>query len=188
MGSIALAGPMGPYAPVPGSGGPAPASSLFENFFIGGSFGYLHESEDEMWHAQLGIDLQPKLAGMDQAVFLEVGYNELKFFGVEQKIIPVTLNYKLERPIAGPVKIYAGGGAGFVVWLGLAFYDASGAVNADDEVFWGQVFGGLVYDLTEQFEIFAGIRGLFLDEVQLNGFTTQSGDDLLWEVGGRFNF
>jgi hypothetical protein len=24
--------------------------------------------------------------------------------------------------------------------------------------------------------------------VEINGATTQSGDDLLWEIGGRFNF
>ncbi|MFP6897527.1 MAG: hypothetical protein VCA38_13065 [Roseibacillus sp.] len=160
----------------------APASGLLENFFIGGSVGYLHESEDEMWHLQLGIDLQPKLAGMDQAVFLEVGYRKLEFLNVEQEIIPVTLNYKLERPLFGALSLSAGAGAG------VTFYEISGGVSAEDEVFWGQVFGGLVYDITQQIELFAGVRGLFLDEVEINGFTTQSGDDLPWEVGGRSNF
>lgn len=28
--------------------GPAPSSGLLENFFLGSSFGYLQESEDEM--------------------------------------------------------------------------------------------------------------------------------------------
>lgn len=90
----------------------APASGLLENFFIGGSVGYLLESGDEMWHLQLGIDLQPKLAGMDQAVFLEVGYSKLEFRDVEQEIIPVTLNYKLERPLFGAIRLYGGAGDG----------------------------------------------------------------------------
>lgn len=162
--------------------GPAPSSGLLADFFIAGSVGYLQESEEEMWHVQLGIDLQPKLAGMDQSVFLEVGYNELEFFNVTQEIIPVTLNYKLERPLFGAFNLYAGAGAG------VAFYEVSGAVSADDEVFWAQVFGGVVYNFSEQFELFAGVRGLFLDQVEINGATTPSGDDLLWEVGGRFNF
>jgi hypothetical protein len=119
---------------------------------------------------------------MDQAVFLEVGYRRLEFLNAEQEIIPVTLNYKLERPLFGALSLSAGAGAG------VTFYEISGGVSAEHEVFWGQVFGGLVYDITQQIELFAGVRGLFLDEVEINGFTTQSGDDLPWEVGGRSNF
>lgn len=180
-GSAAVAGPTMDYQPAPSA--PAPSGGGFiENFFVGGSVGYLHESEEEMWHAHLGIDLVPQFAGMSQAVFLEVGYNELEFFGVEQEIVPVTLNYKLERPIFSVFTIYAGAGAG------VAFYEVSGAVDADDEVFWGQIFGGIVCNIGTSFEIFAGARGVFLDEVDINGFTTDSGDDLLWELGARFNF
>jgi opacity protein-like surface antigen len=155
---------------------------FLKNFFLAGSFGYLQESEDEMWHAQLGIDLQPQLAGLDQAVFLELGYNKLEFFNLEQEIFPLTLNYKLERSLFGPVNIYAGVGGG------IAFFDISGGVNADDEVFWGQIFGGLVYNVSEKLEIVAGLRGVFLDEVNINGFTSSTGDDLLWELGARYNF
>jgi hypothetical protein len=46
----------------------------------------------------------------------------------------------------------------------------------------------VVYTINDQSELFAGARGLFLDEVEINGATTQSGADLLWEIGGRFNF
>ena len=101
--SVAVAGPMD-LGPAPADNGPAPVSGgLFETFWVGASVGYLHESEEEMWHFQLGMDLQPQLAGMDQSVFLEFGYNELEFFNVEQEIFPITVNYKLERPIFGPV-------------------------------------------------------------------------------------
>lgn len=162
---------------------PVPAGGSFiSNFFIGASVGYLHESEEEMYHLQLGIDLQPQLAGMTQSIFLEIGYNELEFFGVDQEIIPVTLNYKLERPLFSTVSAYIGAGAG------VAFYDVSGAVSDDDEVFWGQIFGGLVVNVNDSLEIFGGVRGVFLDEVDINGFTTESGDDLLWEIGARYNF
>ena len=135
-----------------------------------------------MWHLQFGVDLQPKIAGISQAFFLEVCYSELEFFNVQPEIIPLPFNYHLERPLFGAWNLYAGAGAG------VAFYDVSGAVSADDEVFWAQIFGGVVYNLNDQLELFAGARGLFLDEVEINGATTQSGDDLLWEIGARFNF
>jgi hypothetical protein len=179
--TVALAGPMD-YAPAPMVPAPAPSGGWLENVFVAGSVGYLQESEEEMWHLQIGCDLQPRFAGMSQAIFLEVGYNEMEFFNVEQTIVPLTLNYKLERPLTGALSLYAGAGAG------IAFYEVSGAVDSDDTVFWGQIFGGLVYNFSESFEVFGGLRGLFLDEVEINGFTTDSGDDLLWEIGARFNF
>jgi hypothetical protein len=70
----------------------------------------------------LGVDLRPTLAGISQALFLEVGYNELKFFNVKQEIIPLTLNYKLERSLFGTLNLKAG--------AGVSFYDVSGTVRA----------------------------------------------------------
>lgn len=70
----------------------------------------------------MGVDLRPTLAGISQALFLEVGYNELKFFNVKQEIIPLTLNYKLERPLFGTLNLKAG--------AGVSFYDVSGTVRA----------------------------------------------------------
>ena len=112
----------GPLEFAPADPGPGPSSGLLENFFLGASFGSLQESEDEMWLLQLGVDLRPTLAGISQALFLEVGYNELEFFNIKEEIIPLTLNYKLERPLFGALNLYAG--------AGVSFYDVSGAVSA----------------------------------------------------------
>lgn len=196
----------------------APASDPW-GWFVGGSGGYLVDNESGMITGHVGVDLPWTLAGMNQAVFLEVGWTEcgdafdIARKGNDQKnrrtrkgfnantsvavdtdlqIIPITLNYKLEYEIASHLKLYAGAGAGIAV----VDVDASGSGfngSDDDVVFFGQVFAGLLYELTDNLEIYGGVRGLYMDEPHLNVSGVSLGGnametDLLIEGGGRLNF
>ena len=195
-----------------------PAPSLY-SWFAGGTVGYLIENEEEMYTVHLGVDLPSQLGSWDQAIYLEVGYTEIdgrisnnedndaspfgRFllnnpFNVELEIIPITLNYKLERPLTQSLNTYIGIGAG------VALVDAklSSAVDSDsddDTVFFAQAFGGVLYNVNPSFELFARARVIYLDEPEfsidgtsfgtddLNGFDFET-TDVLVEVGGRVNF
>jgi len=110
---------------------------------------------------------------------------------VDLDIIPITLNWKLERELASHLHFYLGAGAG----IAIVDLDASGGINGsdDDVVFFGQVFAGLLYELTDNFEIYGGVRGIYMDDPELNVGGTNFGGgaletDLLIEGGGRLNF
>jgi opacity protein-like surface antigen len=206
---------------------PPPAPSLYQ-WFAGATVGYLIENEEEMYTAHIGVDLPNQLAGWDQALYLEIGYTELggclhsptpqanaskayedNFFGnlfqygrmcIDLEIIPVTLNYKLERPIGQSLNAYLGLGAG------AAFIDAdastSGSSSSDDDtVFFAQAFGGILYNVNPSFEIYAGARVIYFDEPEFNLYDTSvdlddfddfgfevHNTDVLVEVGARVNF
>ena len=200
-----------------------PAPSLY-SWFAGGTVGYLIENEEEMYTAHIGVDLPNQLRGWDQAIYLEVGYTEINGrisnsnsdtgeespfelllrqngpFNVELEIIPITLNYKLERPLTQSLNTYIGIGAG------VALVDAklSSAVDSDsddDTVFFAQAFGGVLYNVNPSFELFAGARVIYLDEPEFSIYGISFGTDdlndygfdfettdVLVEVGGRVNF
>lgn len=198
-----------------------PAPSLY-SWFAGGTVGYLIENEEEFYSAHIGIDLPNQLGSWDQAIYLEVGYTEIDGrisnsdtsdsspfgqsllqnspFRVELEIIPITLNYKLERQLTQSLNVYVGIGAG----VALVDADVSSAVDSgsdDDTVFFAQAFGGVLYNVNPTFELFAGARVIYLDEPEFTidgaSFGTDDLDDygfdfdttdVLVEVGGRVNF
>ncbi len=111
-------------------------------------------------------------------------------------IVPITGNIKFERAITGNLNAYFGAG------LGVAYVDFSanapiGNFSETDWVLTGQVFAGLIYNVNEHFEVFSGARWIYLDDVDVSGkgvggkhFTgsVDLGDDLLFELGARYNF
>jgi opacity protein-like surface antigen len=109
----------------------------------------------------------------------------------ELDIMPITGNVKFERALTGNLNAYFGAG------LGLANVDLSvtspvGSGSDDDWVFVAQVFAGLVYNVSPNFEVFGGARWIYFDDADLSsgGFTAtlELNDDVLLELGGRFNF
>lgn len=183
---------------------PKPAPAL--NWFAGASGGYLLDKEADMWNGHIGVDLPWKLAGFDQSIFLEVGwvncddhdvdivkrdYDAIYVDSVnsEMDVIPISINYKVERAITSNLAIYLGGGIG----AAYSELDVSGGGDDEDWTFYAQVFGGLVYNITENFEVYAGARWIYLDEPEfkVNGTKVNSDkDDSDWllEAGGRVNF
>jgi len=121
-------------------------------------------------------------------------------FDGEVEVVPLTFNYKLEGPITERVNWYVGAG------VGAAFIDAdyslaiTGAFpgigrrfSTDDTVFAGQLFAGLVWEVTECCEIYGGARYIYLDDPEFSdNFTGLTPDveldDALVEAGFRYNF
>ena len=187
---------------------PAPEPSLW-NWFAGASAGYLVDFEEDMYHAHFGVDL-PKNGAYQHSIFLEVGwtesedsttFNATSFPGgsatvrSETEIIPITINYKIERAFTDRFALYLGGGIGF------AFVDyestttnglgvSNPTVSEDDTAFVAQIFGGVVYNVSDAFELYSGARWIYVD----TDFAVPAGgvqaleDDVLLEGGVRFNF
>ena len=155
----------------------------------------------EGYEAALG----PELRGVKGGCFLKVGYTEKddgfnefitgatsNYTGIDGYIVPVTLNYKYERVLSGPLNMYVGAGAG------AAFVDAdvssSGPSNSfDDTVFYGYIFAGLTYNVSPAFEVYAGARYIFMDGPELTGFSFVDDQfdldgDVLIKLGARYNF
>lgn len=217
--SVALAGDPGSAKSAKGGKEIVPEAATLWAWFAGASGGYLLDNESGMVHGHLGVDLPRRVAGFDQALFLEVGWTECgddwehrgdrkgapppgststelvpvepKAFATDLQIIPITLNWKLERQLAPRLSFYMGAGAG----IAIVDMDVSGAINGsdDDVVFFGQVFAGLLYNLTDDFEVYGGVRAIYMDEpdlsvggMDLGGNTLDT--DVLIEGGGRVNF
>ena len=182
-------------APMPA---PAPAPSLW-NWFVGGSAIYVDGWEDEMWTFHVGAE---KFVGQtSHALFLEIGwagdddkwnnkpYRPTTTWEWDVDLIPVSLNYKFERPLFGSsLHYYLGGG------VGVLFADADMKRSLDgrtvekdswsDEVLFGQLVGGLAWNLTDNFEILGGVRWMYFENMDLDN----GNDEVAAEVGLRFNF
>lgn len=193
------------------------------NWFAGGSIGYLLDYETEMFHAHIGREYQSPSgfshgffleAGYAEGLesqwartvvgefngsptALETG---LASFDGEVEFIPVTFNYKLEGCITNSLKWYAGLGAGasfvdadYSLAITGAFPTIGRRFSDDDVVFTGQVFAGIVWEATDNFELYTGLRYIYVDDPEFNDTFTGSAlnvelDDYLVEGGFRFNF
>jgi hypothetical protein len=150
------------------------------NFFIGGGYDYLDDSELDLFSAHIGYDFGKS------SIFIEAGIateDDVVFRGVDFQFIPVTVNYKFEAPIASNLSFYAGGG------VGIAFIELEGrggSINSEALVL--QAFTGLVYNFSESFEIYGGLRYLFVDEYNFGGAEIESSDELGFGGGIRINF
>ena len=213
----AMAGDKTPYVePIPMA--PIAPPSLYQ-WFAGASGGYLVENEEDMYTVHFGRELSSQMPDWNSSIFLEVGYTEWDDYDnydyyysegfresvdVELEIIPVTLNYKLERQFSNSLRVYIGVGAG------AAFIDAKGSYrygegtssdSDDDVVFFAQAFTGVLYNVNPAFELFAGLRVIYFDDpdfdfesddVHIDSYDNFGLDfdesDVLVELGARFNF
>ena len=208
----ALAGPSAKTAkdviPAPPPQEPAP----LWNWFAGASAGYLLDFEEDMYHGHIGVDL-PVRGAWRHSIFAEVGWTEtdesfiyepdgIATVDSDLDILPVTLNYKLERDFSSGLNVYFGAGAG------IAYVDYESTINqppgftpgvvnnsGDDTVFAAQIFAGLGYDVTPNFEVYGGARWIYIDDADTGSFApapspgaTAFDDDVLIEAGLRYNF
>jgi opacity protein-like surface antigen len=164
------------------------------SWFVGGTGGYLLESDEDMYTLQLGAKSPWSVSGWSVALFAEAGWTEnhdsiTTLAGDEDgdlDIVPLTFNVKLEKALSGGLAIYAGGG------LGASYVDAEinnlagDNESVDDWVFTAQIFAGVAYHVSDSFEIFGGTRWIYFDDPGFNG--TDLGDDWLLEGGVRFHF
>lgn len=154
------------------------------HWFIGGGVDYFIDSEEPFYNGHLGYDF-----GNGSALFLESGWmgEEQTAFpllvNIDIDIVPITFNYKYQYDFTDRFGFYIGGG------LGASSVDVNAGLASDDEwVFTAQAFAGFVYNVSSNFEIYAGARYLWMDDVSLFGANLDDLDDVGVGGGIRFNF
>jgi opacity protein-like surface antigen len=200
---------------------PAPETSLWQ-WFIGGSAGYLTDLDEAMYGLQVGLEYQAPGARDSHAIYLEVGYTNdeasyrdvpgrpgaaSRYASLDLDIVPITLNYKYQTTITGRLNGYAGLGAGIAIMdssLDWSWNRAllppndtgSGSDDESDVVFYGHLFAGLSCNVTDSFEIFTGVRYIFMDNEDLKAdiagqtlsYDAGIDGDVLVELGMRYRF
>mgnify|MGYP001050275175 CR=1 FL=1 len=187
----------------------APIAALCDwSWFAGGSVGVIDGDDWDEDIYTLHIGKERKCAGdkCSQAIYLEVGFTESDFteseggFSEEPlittstdiEIIPITLNYKYECELSDKLNWYAGAGAG----IALVDVDIETSVSGDnggptsesddDTAFYGHIFAGLVYNVSDTIEVFGGARYIFMDDVL--GGESLLDEEVHYELGARYNF
>ena len=154
-----------------------------------------------MYTLQVGRSLT-NANGWDIAAYLEVGWldGDMTFKGsgtagmtnvynwsysekVDIDVVPVTINFKVEHAVYGPVSAYLTGGAGYA-WSKVSGFGS----DSTDGGFYGQLSAGLIYNINQQFEVFAGARWLYLQGVNMGDSDLELNNEFAWEVGLRYNF
>jgi opacity protein-like surface antigen len=139
--------------------------------------------EDEYYY-QTGNDIYEDFPGLDDG-HLDVNLD------LDIDIIPVTINFMVERSIAGGFGFYLSAGAGY------AFTDCTLDIDSDigdesysdtDGGFYAQASAGLNYYFNENVGVYAGARYLYLDSLDLGETEIELDDDFAWEVGLRYAF
>lgn len=200
---------------------PAHSAGLWQ-WFAGGSVGYLTDLDDAMYNLQLGAESKVPGSQASHSVYLEVGFaqDEAKsvynppifitgasvvYSKLNQEIIPITLNYKFEAPLTGHLNYYLGLGLGIAIldsscdWNWTQTYPPFARISGSDDQtkvrFYGDVFAGLSYDVCSAFNVSAGVRYIFMDNVHQHVGNTNAtaynvgiNNDLLIELGARIKF
>jgi len=115
------------------------------------------------------------------------GYNT----SYDLQVMPITLNVKFERQLTGNLNAYFGAGLG-AAWVDLDLAAAGTKLSDSTWVFTSQVFGGLDYSVTPNFDIYGGARWLYYSDASLSdlGYSSKLklGNDCLLELGLRYKF
>lgn len=188
-----------PYVVPPAPYVPAPDLQSDLDWFMGASAGYLEFAEEPMYTFHIGREIG-SVAGWTSSIYVEGAFTEIKGntltenglrADLDGKIIPITLNYKLDKTLTGGFGIYAGLGAGLAL-VNLEATTSLGSGYDRDTPFYGQAFLGLEAELTETLEIFGGARYIYLDDTEFsdNGETLslESQDGFFYEGGLRLKF
>ena len=120
-------------------------------------------------------------------------------FGYDLQVLPITLNVKFERQLTGNLNAYFGAGLG-VAWVDLelsrtalpvppALVGSSVKGSDSDWVFTSQVFAGLNYNVTPNFDVYGGARWIYYSNASFfMGNDLKLGSDCLLELGARYKF
>jgi len=188
------------------------------NWFAGASGGVQGDDAEEFWSGHVGVET---IRGQhSHAIFLDVAFTDLTQHNTNDgppfvisdpggppvgvltgdklvadiDVVPVTLNYKYEYAFTECFGWYIGAGAGVAfVDSEVNLHSSGGTEVADDsdEVFYAQIFTGVTWNVSENFEVFGGARYFFLDDVDFGESQIEDGDstdDWIVEAGIRFNF
>lgn len=176
----------GEYTPAP-SPGPAPAPTYDSyNWFLGGGGEWLFDAEEDYWNAHIGYNFNEA-----SSIFLEVGWagNESSnsFADIDVDIVPITLNYKYEWAFSENFGWYFGVGAG-AANVDISFDSAAVSGSTDEWGFTAQAFTGLVFEFSPSFEMYLGLRYIWVDDTDIFNVDVETMDDLSVGLGMRFSF
>ncbi len=140
----------------------------YSGLFIGGGVEYLFEADTAYYTGKVGYEWASNSSKYSQSLFLEVGWFE-DDGALQERFLPVTVNYEYKRALTRCLSFYIGGG------VGVAFSDTAeenspkklgvGTSNENETVFAAQAFAGLTYCVSKSVEIYGGVRYLWTDEV-----------------------
>lgn len=171
---------------------PSVTQSNAWDWFIGGTAGYLLDYEEDMYTFQFGGNTPWVLSGWSVALFGEVGWTEnhdsrvIPFGGnSDVDLVPMTFNAKFEHLITGGLSAYIGAGLG-TTYIDADYSTPTGRRHTDDWISTAQIFAGLAYHVSDNFEIFGGARWIYFDDTEITGVSLD--DDILVEGGLRFRF
>ena len=198
-----------------------PGGGLWE-WFAGGSAGYLFDSDEAMYGLQVGMETRNPSNRANQAIYLELGFTQTEtsyeFFPpipgsrweegeFDLNIMPITLNYRYGMDLTERLGCFFGLGAGVAIvdssydwsWTQVTsppvLLRGSGSEDETDARFYGNVFAGLTYEMTESLRLFGGVRYIVMDEKEFESNATGAGSydggingDVLIELGLLFRF
>ena len=202
---------------------PPPPPTCLWSWFAGGSVGYVSgDWDEEIYTLHIGTERKCQGDRCSHAFFLEVGYTEKDEsdsyhdrdydydydqqapsstayddyhehrIKLHAEIIPITLNYKYECTLTGNLNWYVGAGAGIAL-VDLDASDGHSSSSWDDTTFYAHIFAGILYNVSESFEITLGVRYLIMDDPSLTGLSSLDSavsldGDAQVAVGARINF
>ncbi|MGD9419717.1 MAG: outer membrane protein [Verrucomicrobiota bacterium JB025] len=170
---------------------PTPLNGLWQ-WFIGGSAGYLTDSEEAMFGIHAGVEFTSSSSPATHSIFLEVGYTQTsdgyrtesierivgsrtETVSLDTDIVPITINYQYQRPFSDSLNYYLGAGLGIALletdiswhWTqAVAPPDnqGGGSESFKESVFYAHIFAGVSYDITDDIELYGGARYIFMDD------------------------
>ncbi len=132
---------------------------------------------------------EPTSFDLDQLEsYLAANATSGEIWGYDLSIMPITFNGKLERDLTDKLYTYVGAGVGFSQVDLDVNMGTSGNLSDDDWVFTAQVFAGIGYDINESWETYGGARWIYFDDADIGSSTLEIDDDILVELGLRYNF
>ncbi len=190
----------------------APAPCLW-TWFAGASGGYIDDIDNEMWTIHLGKEYKCPGSESSHAIFLEVGWTDWTEGDIYQRthryegsafsydrydidldfsVIPITINYKYENQLVSRLNWYIGGGLGIAIsTIDIDFPRFLNDYDESETNFFAQASTGLVWNISDSFEIFGGVRYLYMDgndDVDGHEIPGILDNDFFYELGLRFNF
>jgi len=158
------------------------AASARAAVIVGADVGYLVDGE-WLQTATVTNDLYAARNTLTHQVELEVGYTSQEESGIKGTFVPLTLNYRLESTPAIKLGFYFGAGAG------ITSTEVSGYGQSDNgSSFAAQAFAGLTYQANPTVSLHAGVKYIWIDDVELFGTKVEVGDDVVLSAGISFKF
>lgn len=158
------------------------AAATPSKFYTGASAGYFLDSEDSFYGAKLGVVVSEK-STLVQSIEVEVGYTSDEESMIELSIKPIMVNYRASLPVAKNTCVYLGGG------LGSSYVEISSPwVSITDYAWTYQGLAGVEYKATPKLSVTAGVRYVWIGDVDVYGSSVRVGDDTAIEAGISYRF